>query len=137
MRIHEGIVWSNRDRRTLLDKMLALLGIVDLAEACYFVGDAYYASGKIINGLLAQNNHLLTRARSNAVAYRPFVASGPKRRGRPRIYDKKVALRALFRDTPALQEMPILLDNSECSTFAKFILDRQDQDKIELFRMAA
>jgi hypothetical protein len=106
MRIHEGIVWSNRDRRTLLDKMLALLGIVDLAEAFYFVGDAYYASGKIINGLLAQNNHLLTRARSNAVAYRPFVASGPKRRGRPRIYDKKVALRALFRDTPALQEMP-------------------------------
>lgn len=105
MRIHEGIVWSNRDRRTLLDKMLALLGIVDLAEAFYFVGDAYYASGKIINGLLAQNNHLVTRARSNAVAYRPFVASGPKRRGRPRIYDKKVALRALFRDTPALQEM--------------------------------
>jgi hypothetical protein len=106
MRIHEGIVWSNRDRRTLLDKMLALLRIVDLAEAFYFVGDAYYASGKIINGLLAQNNHLVTRARSNAVAYRPFVASGPNRRGRPRLYDKKVALRTLFRDTPDLQEMP-------------------------------
>src|ERR1035437_5784921 len=27
-RIHEGLVWSNRDRRTLLDKMLALLAIV-------------------------------------------------------------------------------------------------------------
>jgi hypothetical protein len=27
IRIHEGVVWSNRDRRTLLDKMLALLGI--------------------------------------------------------------------------------------------------------------
>jgi hypothetical protein len=106
MRIHEGIVWSNRDRRTLLDKMLALLGIVDLAEAFYFVGDAYYASGKIINGLLAQNNHLVTRARSNAVAYRPFVARGPKRRDRPRIYDKKLALQTLFRETPALQEMP-------------------------------
>jgi hypothetical protein len=106
MRIHEGIVWTNRDRRTLLDKMLALLGIVDLAEAFYFVGDAYYASGKIINGLLAQNNHLVTRARSNAVAYRPFVARGPKRRGRPRIYDKKLALQTLFRETPALQEMP-------------------------------
>src|ERR1039457_4604852 len=88
MRIHEGIVWSNRDRRTLLDKMLALLGIVDIAEAFYVVGDAYYASGKIINGLLEQNNHLVTRARSNAVAYRLFVARGPKRRGRPRIYDK-------------------------------------------------
>jgi hypothetical protein len=86
--------------------MLALLGIVDLAEAFYFVGDAYYASGKIINGLLAQNNHLVTRARSNAVAYRPFVARGPKRRDRPRIYDKKLALQTLFRETPALQEMP-------------------------------
>ena len=105
MRIHEGIVWSNRDRRTLLDKMLALLGILDIAEAFYFVGDAYYASGKIINGLLEQNNHLVSRARSNAVAYRPFVARGPKRRGRPRIYDKKVPLKSLFRDPLALQEM--------------------------------
>jgi hypothetical protein len=25
MRIHEGLVWSNRDRRTLLDKMLSLI----------------------------------------------------------------------------------------------------------------
>jgi hypothetical protein len=106
MRIHEGIVWSNRDRRTLLDKMLALIGIVGIAEAFYFVGDAYYASGKIIKGLLKQNNHLVTRARSNAVAYRPFVAQqGPKRRGRPKIYDKKVSLKTLFRDNSAMQEM--------------------------------
>jgi hypothetical protein len=97
MRIHEGIVWSNRDQRTLLDKMLTLIGLVGIAEAFYFVGDAYYASGKIINGLLAQNNHLVTRARSNAVAYQPFVARGPKRRGRPKIYDKKVSLKTLFR----------------------------------------
>jgi hypothetical protein len=25
MRIHEGLVWSNRDKRSLLDKMLDLL----------------------------------------------------------------------------------------------------------------
>ena len=105
MRIHEGIVWSNRDQRTLLDKMLALIGTVDIGQPFYFVGDAYYASGKIINGLLEQNNHLVTRARSNAVAYRPFVTRGPKRRGRPRIYDKKVPLKSLFRDQRALQEM--------------------------------
>ena len=47
----------------------------------------------------------MTRARSNAVAYRPFVTRGPKRRGRPRIYDKKVPLKSLFRDQRALQEM--------------------------------
>ena len=31
MRIHEGLVWSNRDRRTLLNKMLSLLNVVALS----------------------------------------------------------------------------------------------------------
>jgi hypothetical protein len=50
-RIHEGLVWSNRDRRTLLDKMLTLLGIAGIAQPCYFVADAYYAARKIVVGL--------------------------------------------------------------------------------------
>jgi hypothetical protein len=58
VRIHEGLVWSNRDRRTLLDKMLSLLGIVAVQDPFYFVGDAYYAAGKIANGLREQNNYL-------------------------------------------------------------------------------
>jgi hypothetical protein len=41
-------VWSNRDRRTLLDKMLALLGLVGIATPFYFVADAYYAAPKVI-----------------------------------------------------------------------------------------
>ena len=49
-RIHEGLVWSNRDRRTLLDKMLVLLGLVAIATPFYFVADAYYAAGKVVNG---------------------------------------------------------------------------------------
>ena len=61
IRIHEGVVWSNRDRRTLLDKMLALLGIVAIAQPCYFVADAYYAARKIVAGRLKENNHLVTR----------------------------------------------------------------------------
>ena len=40
VRIHEGLVWSNRDRRTLLDKMISLLGIVSVNEPFYFVADA-------------------------------------------------------------------------------------------------
>lgn len=106
MRIQEGLIWSNRDKRTLLDKMLALIGLLDIGQLFYFVADAYYASGKIINGLLDQNQHLVTRMRSNAVAYRPVVARGPKRRGRPKLYGKKVYLHALFSDTAALQTMP-------------------------------
>ena len=41
-RIHEGVVWSNRDRRTLLDKMISLIGITDVDQPFYFVADAYY-----------------------------------------------------------------------------------------------
>jgi hypothetical protein len=106
MRIHEGLIWSNRDKRTLLDKMLALIGILDVGQLFYFVADAYYASGKIIRGLLEQNQHLVTRMRSNAVAYRPVIARGPKRRGRPKLYGKKVRIHTLFSDTAALQTMP-------------------------------
>jgi hypothetical protein len=106
MRIHEGLVWSNRDQRTLLDKMLALLGVVDIEQAYYFVADAYYAAGKIIKGLLDCGNHLVSRMRSNAVAYVPYVEHGPRKKGRPRIYAQKIALKSLFKDKQALQQVP-------------------------------
>jgi hypothetical protein len=98
MRIHEGIVQSNRDKRTLLDKMIALLLSLNVNESFYFVADAYYASGKIVSGLLAQGNHLITRAKSNAVAYHPCAQKSKKSRGRPKVYGQKVALKSLFRD---------------------------------------
>jgi len=67
-RIHEGLVWSNRDKRTLLDKMLTLLQTVSIETSFYFVADAYYAAGKVVKGLLKQGHHLLSRVKSNAVA---------------------------------------------------------------------
>jgi hypothetical protein len=97
-RIHEGLVWSNRDRRTLLDKMIALIAIVGINEPFYFVADAYYAARKIIRGLLAQNNHLVSRVKSNAVAYVPHAQCGPRKRGRPRFYGTKLRLKSLFND---------------------------------------
>jgi hypothetical protein len=104
MRIHEGVVWSNRDRRTLLDKMLALLGIVAIAQPCYFVADAYYAARKIIAGLLKDNNHLVTRVKSNAVAYTPYQQRGPRKRGRPKVYDRKIKLSSLLQDTKGFEQ---------------------------------
>lgn len=104
IRIHEGIVLSNRDRRTLLDKMIDLLDKIAIEQPCYFVADAYYCNGKMINGLLIQNNHLVTRARSNAVAYEPYVGNGKKKRGRPRVYGNKVKLASLFNQTSDWQE---------------------------------
>jgi len=58
--------------------MLALLGLVGIAEAFYFVGDAYYASGKIINGLLEQNNHLVTPARRLSAVRATARAKAPR-----------------------------------------------------------
>ena len=103
-RIHEGLVWSNRDRRTLLDKMVALLQSLAVDRPFYFVADAYYASGRLIRALLAQGQHLITRVRITATAYLPPEApSGPKGRGRPRHYGQKIKLRSLFDDTDPWQ----------------------------------
>lgn len=102
IRIHEGLVFSNRCKHTLLDKMIRLLAIIEINQPYYFVADAYYASGKIIKGL-SHDNHLITRARSNAVAYQPCSHQGGKKnRGRPRTYGDKVLLKSLFNDLPAM-----------------------------------
>ena len=97
-RIHEGVVLSNRDQRTLLDKMISLLALVALDVPFYFVADAYYASQKVVSGMLAQGHHLITRVKSNAVAYKPYILKGPRKRGRPRQYGDKVKLRSLLKN---------------------------------------
>lgn len=48
--------------------MIALLGIIAIKQPLYLVADAYYAAGKIVKGLRAKDNHLVTRVKSNAVA---------------------------------------------------------------------
>ncbi len=104
-RIHEGIVTTNRDQRTLLDKMIALLGVINITLPYYLVADAYYANQKIVSGLLENDNHLVTRARSNVVAYLPHVKRGPKTRGRPKIYGKKIRIKSLFNQKHRFEEI--------------------------------
>src|SRR5208337_1216178 len=41
-RIHEGLVFSNRCRRTQLDKLVGLLFDLLLADSYYLIADAYY-----------------------------------------------------------------------------------------------
>jgi DDE superfamily endonuclease len=106
VRIHEGLVWSNRDRRTLLDKMLGLLDILAITVPFYFVADAYYATGKIVSGLLKQGHHRVSRVKSNAVAYAPAQPNkGQKKRGRPKCYGKKIKLKSLLSDTRSMQQV--------------------------------
>lgn len=99
-RIHEGVVETNRDKRTLMDKMITLLQLVRLEAPYYLVADRYYMCRKMVKGLLAQGNHLVVRVRSNAVAWMPYVPdpTQPRGRGRPRMYGRKVKLQSLLQD---------------------------------------
>jgi hypothetical protein len=96
-RIHEGVVWSNRDRRTLLDKLGALLVGLPWDQPVTVVADAYYAAAKFARSLLANGHHLVTRVRSNAVAYFPASPRQGKRRGRRATYGPKSKLDQWFR----------------------------------------
>ena len=106
-RIHEGVVFSNREKRTLRDQMVLLIESLGMTEPFYLVADAYYATGNIIRGLLANGNHLVTRVKSNSVAWFPAVPPPPNRpgpKGRPRKYGKKIKVAALLKNTDRLQE---------------------------------
>ncbi len=107
-RIHEGLVWSNRDQRTLLDKLVALfLPTAELVgRKVILLADAYYASGKIIRPLLKQGHHLVTRVRSNAVAFRTAPQPKKPKRGRPKIYGKKLRLKDLWKERQSFSTAP-------------------------------
>ncbi len=99
-RICEGVVWKyNKKPRTLLDKLASIFSeVAKIADVpAVLVADAYYASRKIIVPLLAESHHLITRAKTNAVAYKPAPKPENTHRGRPKQYGKKVTLRNLFK----------------------------------------
>jgi hypothetical protein len=100
--IHEGLLWSNRDKRTLLDKMLDLIKSLKVPEHCYFVADTYYAAGKVVDGLLRQGNHLVSRVKSNAVAWLPPEPQSRPGRGRPKLYGRKIRIKSLASDVGAM-----------------------------------
>ena len=107
-RIGEGVVWSNRDHRSQLDRLVLLfLSLASALEAAVvLVADAYYASRTVILPLLAAGHHLVTRARSNAVAYEPAPRPAVRRRGRPRLYGQRMRLRDLFARAEAFTAVP-------------------------------
>jgi hypothetical protein len=99
-RIHEGLVFTNRDHRTLLDKLVALFleiaGIWD--RKLLLVADAYYGNQSVITPLLKKGHHLVSRAKSNTVAYFPPEQPAVRKRGRPRVYGERAVLKEIARD---------------------------------------
>jgi hypothetical protein len=109
-RIQQGVVFSNRDHRSLPDKMVLLLDSLGLQQPYSFVADAYYAAGKLVRGLLAHGNHLVTRVRRNRVAFFPAVPQPPIARaaGADRLikYGNKIQVASLLQDAARLQQAP-------------------------------
>ncbi|MEI8324080.1 MAG: hypothetical protein WCH44_01740 [Betaproteobacteria bacterium] len=111
-RIHEGLVFSNRDTSTLLDKLVTLLtGVARCIERqVLLIADAYYASGKVITPLLKQGHHLIREPRamlwltclfpSHNVGARAGLASMAKKYGL-RIWPTTTALWQNPKSTPA------------------------------------
>lgn len=104
-RIHEGVVISNRDKRTLPDKMINLIESLAIDQSFYFIADAYYACGKIVRKILENGNHLISRVKNNAVAYYPAIKKSSGR-GRKKVYGEKIKLRDLFKNTNSMQTAP-------------------------------
>ena len=105
-RIHEGVVFTNRDKRSLLDKLVLLVMSLGIQMPFYLVADTYYAAANVIRQLLKAGQHLVAAVRSNAVAYEPATPPDIPRRGRPRIYGEKIKLKTLFADEASFTSAP-------------------------------
>ncbi len=99
-RIHGGVLFSEQDeKKTLIDMVISLV-FDTIKRPHYMVADAYYAARKIMVALREAGGHLITRMRSNSVAW-AYPTSAERRRkknkrGRPRTYGSKIVLRNLF-----------------------------------------
>lgn len=99
-RIHEGVVTSNRDKKTLVDRMAELLEsmVRTMKKSVIFVVDNYYGNKKIVKSLTKLQSFLVSRLRNTAVAEYPANSDTNKRGpGRKKKYGKKVALAGFFK----------------------------------------
>ena len=121
MRIHEGIVHSNRDKRTLLDKMIALLAILNVTQSFYFVHVGIVSQG-LLQYLASCHTELVWKSFGSWL-----------RTIRPGIVPSELVVATALRH--CLPE--ILLVNSKNSELAKFITERQDLDRMAVFRLVS
>lgn len=99
-RIHEGVKFTNRDQRTLPEKLFGLLESLAIGEPFYLVADAYYACKQVALPLRQSGSHLVSRVRRSTTAHQCVPANpAPRSRGRPRLYGQKIKLWDLF-DAP-------------------------------------
>ena len=110
-RVHEGIIESSQDTSTQMDKLISMLNCLEVDSLFYLVADAYYANQKIVLGLLAKGQHLISRVKTNAVAYLPVEKTDIVKSGRKKFYGEKIKLRDVFKDTNKMTLAEIAMYN--------------------------
>lgn len=95
-RIHEGVVFSNRSKKKLPAKMVSLARMTGITDLYYLLVDAFYACQDVIHGVDGNHGHCVSRVKSNAVGYHPATPHGKCKRGRPKVYGKKLKLISIF-----------------------------------------
>jgi len=95
-RIHDGLTVSNREKLTVVDKLLLELLWLPIPKPFILLVDNYYCARQVALLLVEQKCHLVSRVRSNAVGRKKPVEKKKKGRGRPAKYGERVKLIALF-----------------------------------------
>lgn len=97
-RIHDGLVFSNRSKETVITRFCKV--IKDVSDAvntpAIIVADAYYANKAMIGSMLSSGCHLVSRVAHNTVANWPAPIQKYKKRGRPAKKGSKVILKSFF-----------------------------------------
>jgi len=75
----------------------SFFALLDIDIPYYFIADAYYANQKIVLGMLKTGN-LISRAKTNAVAYHLPVETQNPKVGRPKKYGEKIKLKDIFKN---------------------------------------
>ena len=122
VRIHEGLVWSNRDRRTLLDKMLLHSSASPPSNnPFYFVADLPTMPPTRSSPVCSSRTTTCSpRMKSNAVAYTAYQQRGPRKRGRPRVYGSKIKLSSLWQASSDFQPAPSFLVYGESKVIIQY-----------------
>lgn len=97
-RIHDGLVFSNRSQKTVINRFADIISETSAAVGtpAISVADSYYANKTMVEEVSKFDCHLVSRVAQNAVAYEPAETPKVPRRGRPAKKGKKVKLRDLF-----------------------------------------
>ena len=94
----DGIVFSNRDKRTKIDHAVNAFWKVrqHFLQKAVFLADSAYGAGRVVSALDERGDVLVTRCKKNVTAYEPALPPETRGRGRPKKYGTKVKLVKMF-----------------------------------------